>query len=101
MTPRLDLAIFLVSGLGMMLVAALAVIDWRRVPGATARWFWIGAGLWRIAVALKLMCALLSNAAIFAFLRRWPPYWLFVASGGLYLGSSPASSRWASRFWPA
>jgi hypothetical protein len=86
MTPRLDLLIYLVPGLGMMLVAVIAVLDWHRVSGAKARWFWVGAGLWTIAVALKLACALLTNAAILAFLKRVLPYPLYVAAGGLFVG---------------
>jgi len=78
--------IYLVPGLGMMLVAVLAVVDWHRTSRAQARWFWVGAGLWTIAVALKLTCAVLTNAALFTFLKRVLPNPLYIAGGGLYVG---------------
>jgi len=86
MIPHLDLLIYLVPGLGMMLVAVVAVVEWYRISGVQARWFWVGAGLWTIAVVLKLVCALLTNAAVLGFLKGVLPHALFVVGGGLYVG---------------
>ena len=78
--------ILLLPGLGRILVAVLAVVFCYRTARPQARWFWIGAGLWKIAVALKLICAILTNAAVLASLKCALPYPAFVALGGLYVG---------------
>jgi hypothetical protein len=74
------------SGVGMMLVALAAVWYWRRVAGVSARWYWIGAGLWTVAVLVKVLIALVSNPVVIGFLKSRLPHALFVAAGGLYLG---------------
>ena len=74
-----------VSGLGMMTVALLAFLLWWRVSRVQVRWFWFGDGLWTIAVALKIVCALLANQVVLNSLN-WLPHPLYVALGGLYLG---------------
>jgi hypothetical protein len=66
---RAGLVAALASALGMMLVAIVAVISWRCISHVSFRWFWIGAGLWTIAVAVKVVCALATNAAVIGFLR--------------------------------
>jgi hypothetical protein len=48
----------LAPGVGIMLVAIAAVWYWWRASGVTARWFWIGAGLWTVAVLAKVVIAL-------------------------------------------
>jgi hypothetical protein len=79
-------SIVLVSGLGMIFVAIVAVIGWRRVSHAGFRWFWIGAGLWTVAVAVKVVFALLTNAPVIGFLKSNLSYPLLVACGGLFIG---------------
>jgi len=74
-----DKLIYLSPGLGMMLVAVLAVVDWHRTSREQARWYWVGAGLWTIAVALKLACAILTNPAVIGLLKRVLPYPVYVA----------------------
>jgi hypothetical protein len=74
------------SGFGMIAVAVGAVIAWRRISHAGLRWFWVGAGLWTVAVAVKVVCALLTNGAVIGFLKSHLPYPLLVACGGLFLG---------------
>ncbi|NOX53727.1 MAG: YhfC family intramembrane metalloprotease [Planctomycetes bacterium] len=81
-----NLVFGLVSGLGMMIVAAASVILWRRVTRLPFRWFWVGAGLWLVAVVLKATCAALTNAAVFAYIQQHLPYILMVVCGGLYSG---------------
>jgi len=79
----------LVSSVGMLVVAGIAVIYWRRVSGLQFRWFWVGAGLWTVAVILK---GLLSGP-----LTNWMLGWIFnagqshafhVLGGGLFVGLS-------------
>jgi hypothetical protein len=77
---------YLIPGLGMMLVGVIAVLYWHRRSGAQARWFWVGAGLWTISVALKLGCAILTNASVIGPLKRVLPFPTYVACGGLYVG---------------
>jgi uncharacterized membrane protein YhfC len=81
-----NLLISIVPALGMMVVAAVAVIYWRRKTHLEAKWFWAGAGIWTVAVVLKIVCALLTNAAVMGFLKKHTPYPLLVIGGGLFLG---------------
>jgi len=76
----------LAPGVGMILVAVAGVWYWRRMSGASARWFWIGAALWTVAVLLKVIIALLTNPAAIGTLKSHLPYGLYVAAAGLYLG---------------
>jgi uncharacterized membrane protein YhfC len=83
---QFDKLIQLVPGSGMMLVAVLAVLYWSVRSRAKARWFWVGAGLWTIAVALKLTCASLTNPALIGLLKQVLPHPAYVAIGGFYVG---------------
>ncbi len=76
----------LLPGVGMILVAVAAAWYWRHVAGASARWFWIGAGLWTVAVLAKVVISLLSSPVVIGSLKSHLPYLLFVVAGGLYLG---------------
>jgi len=76
----------LASATGMMIVAIVAVVYWRQRTHVQARWFWAGAGLWTIAVVLKVVCAGLVNAAVIGFLKEQLSYVLFVVGGGLFVG---------------
>lgn len=81
-----NLVISLVPSVGMMLVAAAAVFYWRRVSGIRFRWFWIGAALWAVSVALKFGCSMLIDTAVIGFLKENLPYPIFVLTGGCYIG---------------
>lgn len=70
----------------MILVAVAAVWYWRRASAASARWFWIGAGLWTVAVLVKVIIALLTNPAAIGMLKSHLPHGLYLAGAGLYLG---------------
>ena len=78
--------LYLVPGLGMILVAAVAVVYWRRVSRVQWRWLWAGAGLWTIAVALKILCAILTNERVIGFVKEHLPFPLQVVVGGLFVG---------------
>jgi len=86
MDPDPNLLLALVPGLGMILVAAVAVIYWRRASGARFRWFWIGAGLWTVAVAVKVAAALATSAAVIGWLKDCLPYPLFLVCAGVFGG---------------
>lgn len=81
-----DKLVLLIPGLGMMVVAVIALGVCHQKLRPQSRWFWIGAGLWTIAVVLKLAAALLTNQAVFGFLHRMLPHPVYVACGGLYVG---------------
>jgi hypothetical protein len=85
-SPAPGMGPVLASGFGMIVVAVGAVIAWRRIAHAEFRWFGVGAGLWAVAVAVKVAFALLSNAAVLGFLKSHLSYPLLVAGGGLFLG---------------
>ncbi len=87
LTAEMDNAtIALIPAVGMMIVASAAVIYWHRFSKLQLRWFWLGAGLWAVAVVLKVVCALLTNKVAIGFMREHLSYPLLVIGGGLFLG---------------
>jgi uncharacterized membrane protein YhfC len=76
----------LVSALGMIAVGVVAVVFWQRLTRLQYRWFWVGAGLWVVAVILKIIFALLTNVAVLGFMKKSLSYPLLVVGGGLYVG---------------
>lgn len=70
----------------MVVVSIAAVLFWRRVSRLPFKWFWLGAGLWAVAVALKVPSSLLLGESVIGFLREHLSYPLFVAAGGLFYG---------------
>jgi uncharacterized membrane protein YhfC len=78
-----------VSGTGMMLVAVLAVVIWRCIGHTPVRWYWVGAGLWAIAVALKILDATLTSAFVLSSLKSLP-YPIYILLAGLYCGIQSA-----------
>ncbi len=81
-----NVTISLIPTVGMMIVASAAVIYWRRVSRLQLRWFWLGAGLWTVGVALKVVCALLTNKAVIGFMKETLSYPLQILGGGLFVG---------------
>lgn len=81
-----NVTISLIPAVGMMIVASAAVIYWRRLSHLQFKWFWVGAGLWTVAVILKLICALLTNVAVIGFMKKNLSYPSLVISGGLFMG---------------
>lgn len=77
---------YLVSGVGMVMVGAVAALLWWWISRAEFRWFAVGIGLWVVAVAIKVGIALLSNGPVITFLEAHLPHWLYVTLGGLYVG---------------
>jgi hypothetical protein len=80
-----DLWPLFASGFGMMIVAIVAVVLWQRIARLQIRWYWVGAGLWTVAVALNIVCALLSNKVVLSTLQGLP-HPLYVALGALFVG---------------
>lgn len=86
MPATLNYPLAFVSGLGMMLVAVVAVYLWKRTSHAQARWFWIGAGLWFVAVAIKIGVALALNPPVVKWLDSQLERVPFLAAVGLFAG---------------
>jgi hypothetical protein len=80
-----DLWPLFASGFGMMIVAVVAVLLWWRIARVPIKWYWVGAGLWTVAVVLKIICALLGNAFVLSILKGLP-HPLYLALGGLFVG---------------
>jgi hypothetical protein len=81
-----NLYLSVVSAAGMMLVATVAVVFWRRLTRLPYRWFWVGAALWFVAVAIKFAVAIPTNGPVFKFLAGTLPAPAFIVVGGLYGG---------------
>ncbi len=69
------------SGALMMLVALVAVFFWKFKSRVQWRWFWAGAAIWTVGVALKFAVALPLNPIFFAAMK-------FSAGWNLGLGSA-------------
>ena len=74
----------ILSGGLMMLVAVVSVGWWRRRAGVQWRWFWAGAGIWTVGVALKFAVALPLNPIIVGSAGHPAHAGLFV--GSIYCG---------------
>src|SRR5436190_11135548 len=80
------LSAFLVSAIGMILVGAGGTAFWRVRSRVDYRWFWVGAGLWTVAVAIKLTIFALTSKAVIAPMKHALSHPLFILSGSLYVG---------------
>lgn len=94
-----------VPGLGMTLVAVFAAGLWLRRSGQPARWTWAGAGLWTVAVAVKMIIAVLINAAVISFLAAHLSHGAMVLTGSVFIGLQSTICEmgltWlAGRIWP-
>jgi hypothetical protein len=84
--PRSWAALSLAGGVTMVLIAAASVLFWRRASGAPWRWFWAGAGLWAVGVAMKVAFAVAFNRPILAWLERHLGRGAYLACGSVYIG---------------
>lgn len=76
----------LIPATGMIMVAIAAVLFWHRFGKLQLRWYWVGAGLWTVAVALKFTCAFLANKAVMAYLKTQFSERVFISLSGLFIG---------------
>jgi uncharacterized membrane protein YhfC len=76
----------LIPAVGMMAVGVVAILWYRVATGAAWKWFWIGAALWTVAVAIKVAIALVSNAAVIGFLKSQLSHPAYVVAGASYVG---------------
>src|SRR4051812_25032131 len=80
----------LVSALGMIAVAVIAALTWKRLSRMRSRPLWIGAALWAIAVPLKFACAFAINKAVFGYITGWHSRPLLLVVGGCFSGVESA-----------
>lgn len=59
---------YLLPGIGMIVVASAALWVGRRLTGVRWRWFGAGAGLWLVAIVLKLLASSATNPALLGYL---------------------------------
>ena len=81
-----NIALSIINAFGMMAVGSGAVIYWRRAAKLEFKWFWAGAALWAAAVALKIICAVLSNNIIFGYFKAKLSFTSYLIIGGLFAG---------------
>jgi uncharacterized membrane protein YhfC len=73
-----------VSGALMILIALAAVLVWWFHSRMQWRWFWAGAGIWTVGVALKFAVALPLNPILFG--KGGHPVGLNLCIGSVYCG---------------
>jgi hypothetical protein len=83
---ELNAGLAIASGAGMIFVGASALITWRLISRTPWRWFWVGAGLWAVAVLVKLCIGLLVNGSALGWFRHTLAYPAYIALGGVFIG---------------
>ncbi|MHC4788596.1 MAG: YhfC family glutamic-type intramembrane protease, partial [Planctomycetota bacterium] len=76
----------LLAGPLMMVVGAGFVVGWKVRGRAQWRWFWAGAAVWAVGVALKVAWAVPLNRHIIGALDGALPRPAYLAVGSLYIG---------------
>ncbi len=76
----------LVGYSGMILVGLVCALAWWARSRVQMRWFWVGAAIWAVGVALKFAWALPLNGPILGTLSRLLPHGAYVAAGSVYIG---------------
>lgn len=79
-------ALNLLSGLGMMAVAVVAIVYWRRKKHTKAVYFAAGALFWVVAIAIKVIMDLTISPSLYKWLGGTLPIDAAVLATGLYLG---------------
>ena len=78
--------LMLFSAVGMIAVGAVAVGIWRFCSRVPWRWFWVGAAVWTVGVALKFACAFVLNRPVLGALKTGLSHDLYLAVGSVYIG---------------
>ncbi len=85
--PEAPVGPSLVSAVAMLVVAGVSVWFCRRRTQAAWRWFWVGAGLWTIAVIVKFAVAIPLNNPLLGALKSSLPHWAYLTLGMIYGGA--------------
>lgn len=78
--------LFLIPGLGALLVALFATLYWQKRWRTSWNWFSIGAVIWTVGVVLKFASQLFLHRPIFTGLGSALSPFAYVITGGLYVG---------------
>lgn len=78
--------VLVASGGGMVLVALASIGLWKVWSKAKWRWFWVGAAVWTVGVALKFAWAIPLNGPILGALKGSLPHAVYLAAGSVYVG---------------
>jgi hypothetical protein len=81
-----SLGFLAIPGLGMLAVGFAAVFGWRRWSQVQYRWFWVGAAVWTVGVALKFAWAVPLNTPILTAIGESCPRQAFLLIGSIYIG---------------
>jgi uncharacterized membrane protein YhfC len=84
--PKTFLGPKLASAMAMMFVAIASVWFWRKRSGVPWRWFWVGAALWTVAVAVKFGISIPLNGPLLTGLKSSLPNWGYLTVGTIYGG---------------
>lgn len=76
----------MLSGIGMIAVAVIAIYYWRKVTGTNARFYIAGAGIWIIAVAFKMLLDLTVTGPLQQWMMAAGGLAGLVAGAGIYVG---------------
>jgi hypothetical protein len=76
----------LVAAACMVAVGVAAVLGWRLYSGVPWRWFWAGAVVWAVGVALKFAWALPLNTPVLAWFKAVLPAAAFLPASSVYVG---------------
>jgi len=85
-TSNAALASLLIPAALMTAVAVGAVVYWRRRTRVQFRWFWAGAALWVVGVAIKAIWAVFANATVLGGLETTLPRLGYLLVGAGYVG---------------
>ncbi len=86
MPPRSAFYPMLATGPLMFLISLVFFIGWWRWSKTPLRWFWAGAGIWTVGVALKFAFAIAFNERILDFIKLSTDPKNYLAAGSLYTG---------------
>lgn len=78
--------LILLSAVGMIVVACTAIGAWRFWSHVPWRWFWVGAAVWTVGVAVKFAWAIALNTPILGAMKASLPHPLYLALGSIYVG---------------
>jgi uncharacterized membrane protein YhfC len=76
----------LASGIAMIVVVAGCLWYWRRWSDVSWKWFWIGAALWVVGVAVKFAIAIPLNEPLLKLLESSLPHWAYLSVGTIFGG---------------
>lgn len=83
---KFDVGLLLLPGPLMVLVAAGFIVGWKLRSHTRWRWFWAGAGIWAVGVALKLLWSLLFSGPLLAGLESSLSHGAYLVLGAVYVG---------------